>query len=152
MRKTAVAVFVLSLFLVMLSGCNKLKTKRSTHIRSYTLNVEGQSVVGPPILISEFNTYGRSSQKHGLTEEQNAWQSYEFTTLDSYKEKLIYMGRSGDIIRVTYQHFKIDDPSPDYSQELTFDITSNALIQFKSYKIRVINATDQYIRFQVVGD
>ncbi|UCH44662.1 MAG: hypothetical protein JSV11_10235 [Nitrospiraceae bacterium] len=152
MRKTAVAVFVLSLFLVMLSGCNKLKTKRSTHIRSYTLNVEDQSVVGTPILISEFNTYGRSSQKHGLTEEQNAWQSYEFTTLDSYKEKLIYMGRSGDIIRVTYQHFKIDDPSPDYSQELTFDITSNALIQFKSYKIRVINATDQYIRFQVVED
>jgi len=152
MRKTGIMLIVFCLILYALIGCNKLKTKRNMHIRSYTLNVEEQAILGTPILTSEFNTYGRSSQKHGLTEEQNAWQSYEFTTLDSYKEKLIYMGRSGDIIRVTYQHFKIDDPSPDYSQELTFDITSNALIQFKSYKIRVINATDQYIRFQVVDD
>jgi hypothetical protein len=121
-------------------------------IKSYTLNVEEQAILGTPILSSEFNTYGRSSQKHGLTEEQDVWDSYEFATLDSYKEKLIYMGRSGDIIRVTYQHFKIDDPSPDYSQELTFDFGSNDLIHFKSYKIRVINATDQYIRFQVIDD
>ena len=98
------------------------------------------------------DTYGRSGQKFGLSEEQDLWKSYEFATLDSYKVKLIYMGRSGDAVRVTYQHFKVNDPSPDYSEELTFDISGTDLIHFKRYKIKVINATDQYIRFQVVED
>jgi hypothetical protein len=152
MRKTGIILIVLGLFLFTLTGCNKLKTKRNMHIRSYSLNVEEQAILGTPILTSEFNTYGRSAQQYGLAEEQDFWKSFWFPTLDSYKEKLIYMGRSGDAVRVTYQHFKIDDPSPDHSEELTFDISSTDLIHFKTYKIKVINATDQYIRFQVIED
>jgi len=152
MKKAGIILIVLGLVPFTLMGCNKLKTKRNMHIRSYSLNVEEQAILGTPILTSEFNTYGRTGQKFGLSEEQDFWKSFWFTTLDSYKEKLIFMGRSGDAVRVTYQHFKIDDPSPDYSEELTFDISSTDLIHFKQYKIRVINATDQYIRFQVIED
>ena len=80
------------------------------------------------------------------------WQSVEYPSDDSFREELVYRGRSGDIIRLSYREFRRDITRPDFSQELTYDLSSSDIIFFKRYRIRVLDANTEYIRFIVLKD
>jgi len=132
--------------------CSHLKSTRTTNIKSYTLNVDEQSTIGVPMITSGHITYGTAAGNHGLSEEQDSWQSFEYITNDSYKEELVYKGRSDSSIEIAYKQYKKMLSSPSSSQELTFDLSSSDTIAFKNYKIKVLNATSEYIRFRVLSD
>lgn len=132
--------------------CSHLTSTRTTNIKSYTLNVDEQSTVGDPMITAGHITYGSAAGKHGLAEEQDKWQSFEYITNDSYKEELVYKGRTDSSIRIAYKQYKKMRSSPSSSQELAFDLSSSDTIAFKNYKIKVLNATGEYIRFRVLSD
>lgn len=141
-----------ALCLFVIAGCAYLKTRRDVHFKNYAVNVDEQTSVGLPMVISEHAEYAIGSRKYGLAEEQDPWQSFEYPTQHSFKDELIYHGRKDNIIYITYRQYKGRRMSPSSSQELTYDLGHSHIILFKNYKIKVLNATGEYIRFRVLSD
>ncbi len=141
------AVIILSL---LIGGCAYLTTKQPVRHRSYALNVEEQSTRGAPMLYSETGRQVRGARGYGLTEEFNRWEPFDYPSRNKVREELIYEGRSGNMILLTYRRSRND--APVFSEQLSFDITSANTITIRQYKIRIIRATDEYIRFIVLAD
>lgn len=145
-------LFLTVLCCFFITGCSYITTRRDVHFKSYTLNIEEQSSLGTPMITSELTQYAGGSRKYDLAEEQDQWQSFEYPTEHPFKEQLIYNGRSENIITISYKLYKKKLSFPSSSQELSFDLGSSDIIEFKNYKIRVLNATNEYIRFMVLAD
>jgi hypothetical protein len=136
----------------MIAGCSYLKTTRTTNLKSYTINVDEQSTTGVPMITAGHITYATASGKHDLSEEQDRWKSYEYETGDNFKEELVYEGRSGNTIHFLYKKYKKVLSHPSSSESVTFDLESSDTVAFRNYKIKVLNATKEYIRFRVISD
>ncbi len=149
---TARRVFLITLCTVFFIGCAYLKSTREAYSKSYTLNVEEQASIYTPMITYEYIIYAKAPHKYGLVEEQDRWQSFDYPTDDSFKEKLIYKGLSGNTVHISYKQYKRDITNPVFSQELTYDLRDSDIIVFKNYKIKVLNATNEYIRFRVLSD
>lgn len=150
MLTNKISLTVICCFLI--TGCAYIKTKRDVHFKSYTLNIEEQSSLGAPMITSELTQYAGGARAYDLTEEQDQWQSFEYPTEHPFKEQLIYNGRSENIISISYKLYKKKLSFPSSSRELTFDLGYSDIIEFKNYKIKILNATNEYIRFMVLAD
>lgn len=65
----------------------------------------------------------------------------------SIKRELIYTGRAGDIINLTYHESFFDIERPGPTQELVYDLSKSKVIAFKGMSIEVIEADNMGIRF-----
>jgi hypothetical protein len=67
----------------------------------------------------------------------------------SYKQELIYNGKSKDMIKLQYREYKNDMARPAFYQDLIYDLSDSNLIGFKGLNIEVIEATNLTISFIV---
>jgi hypothetical protein len=140
------------LCMLLAINCAYLKSSRTTNLKSYTINVDEQASVGVPMITSGYVTYATATGKHGLSEEQDRWKSFEYATNDLFKEEFIYKGLSNGGILILYKKYEKILSSPTSSREFLFDLGASDIIVIKNFKIKVINATNEYIRFRVVSD
>ena len=63
----------------------------------------------------------------------------------SFKAELVYIGRKNDKIAFHYSE-------PATFQELHYDLSKGDIIKFKSLKIKIIEATQDHITFEVLND
>lgn len=68
---------------------------------------------------------------------------------DSYKEQLIYNGKTDSTIKLTYQEFVGNQKQPSISQVLNYEITSANILNVKNFMIEVVEATDASIKYIV---
>ena len=104
------------------------------------------------MMTAGYATYATAAGRRDLVEEQDRWESFDYATNDLFKEEFIYTGRSNSTIHISYKQYKKILSSPASSQELAFDLASSDTIIFKNYKIKILNATPEYIRFRVLSD
>ena len=104
------------------------------------------------MITSENITYIESKKWVGLFYSSDGWKYSKEATDDSFKEELIYTGRSGNTIHISYREYKKDFARPAFYHELTYDLGQSDIIYFRDYRIRVLNATNAYIRFLVLSD
>jgi hypothetical protein len=145
-------ILILVCCAVIVAGCPYLKTKRTAYTKSYTMNVEEQASTGVPMLSSGYTKYAKTYAKHALSEEQDNWRSFEYQTRDVFREELIYKGREDDQLYFSYKRYTRTHSSPASSDELIHDLKSSDIMLFRNYKIKVLNATREYIRFLVLDD
>ena len=67
----------------------------------------------------------------------------------SFKQELIYNGKSQNTIKLTYREFKDDFARPAISQELTYDLSEGKIIEYRAMKVEILEATNSGIRFIV---
>ncbi|CAG1064462.1 hypothetical protein BAC1_00018 [uncultured bacterium] len=67
----------------------------------------------------------------------------------SSRKELLYGGRSGDTIRVSYREFRGSLSSQYFNQELTYDLSESSTIRFRSMVIDVLEANNNGIKFIV---
>jgi hypothetical protein len=142
------AAIILSIFFI--GGCAYLTTRQPVRYRSYALNVEEQSTAGAPMIYSEIGRQARGSRGYGLTEEFDRWESFDYPSRNRVREELIYEGRSGNMILLTYRKSRNDVPV--FSERLSIDISSNDTITVRKFRIRILRVTDEYVRFIVLSD
>ncbi|WP_377807987.1 hypothetical protein ABNQ38_21640 [Azospirillum sp. A29] len=70
---------------------------------------------------------------------------------DNYQVTLIYTGRIGDKINVTYREFRNDWARPVLTQDLTFDLSKGRVIGMRGARIEVINATNTSIQYKIIS-
>jgi hypothetical protein len=67
----------------------------------------------------------------------------------NFRQELIYGGRSGNQIRVTYREFSGNLIRPDFTQEAQYDLGVEQLIGFKGVRIQVVSATNTRLVYRV---
>lgn len=72
--------------------------------------------------------------------------------INSFKAELIYTGKMGNVITVSYREYVDNMARPAFFQDLRYDLTEGNDITFKSLKIKVLEATNSKINFQVIDD
>jgi hypothetical protein len=77
------------------------------------------------------------------------------------RAEFVYLGLLGSdpegrsTIRVRYEERKIpavaDGEKPDYRAELTLDLSRSRVLEFRGWRIEVLEASDSAIRYEVIG-
>lgn len=68
----------------------------------------------------------------------------------NFRQELIYGGRVGDQIKVTYREFSGDMARTAFSQDVQYDLTTEKTIGFKGVRIEVITATNTKLEYRVL--
>jgi len=69
----------------------------------------------------------------------------------SFRQELIYNGRSGDTLKFLYREFSNDLLRAPFSQEVQYDLKDGNTIGFKGVRIDVIEATNTRLKYRVVS-
>jgi len=130
---------------LFLTSCASMTT---SHLKSFTINQVQSVNVGASMIAVEDITYEK--RWVGLMYSQTGYQ--ESATEDSFKEELIYTGRSGNIINVSYREYKQNFARPAFYQELHYDFGASDIIVFRNYRIKVLDANNEQITFKVLAN
>jgi len=75
---------------------------------------------------------------------------YPVSSKDSFQQTLIYSGKVGDKINVSYREFSDNFARPAFSNEVEYDMSESSTIGYKGAKIEVIEATNEFIKYRVL--
>jgi hypothetical protein len=70
---------------------------------------------------------------------------------DSVKRELLYDGKSGTTIHLSYREFIRDMARPAFTQELSYDIRDDRTVGFKGARFEVLNANNTGVRYKVLN-
>jgi len=70
----------------------------------------------------------------------------------SFRAEILYNGLFDENISLSYREFVNDFAQPSYFQDLSYNLGKDSHISFRSIRIEIMEATNQYIRFQVLDD
>lgn len=70
----------------------------------------------------------------------------------AFTAELVYSGLAGGVVRAVYREYVDDYARPAFTQELQYDLGADRVIAYKSVRIRVLDATNTTIQYQVIDD
>lgn len=146
-------ILLLSLLLLLTTIQCAHQTTIVKHEKSYSIGEEIQTNVGNVMTRNVSGTFIMSKRYIGTGGygEEN-WAYYEEPTGDSFKQELIYTGRSGSTIFISYREYRRDIARPAFYQDLRYDLEERDIIGFRDKRIRVLEATSEYIKFIVLNE
>ena len=68
----------------------------------------------------------------------------------NFRQELIYGGRVGNQIKVTYREFSDDFIRPGFTQEAQYDLTTDQTIGFKGVRVQVLEATNTRLKYKAL--
>jgi hypothetical protein len=71
-------------------------------------------------------------------------------TPSSFQQTLIYSGKLGNKLRVSYREFSGNLARPAYNNEVEYDLNDSNMIGYKGARIEVIEATNESIKYKVL--
>jgi hypothetical protein len=71
---------------------------------------------------------------------------------DFVRKELIYSGKSGNVIDVSYKEFRGNMAAPAFYQNLKYDMSESRIIRFQNFTIEIVSANNQKITYKVVSD
>jgi hypothetical protein len=137
--------------LTLISGCVSTSQQRDFY-KSYRLDQEQEVNLGSSIIIYRNVTILETERWVGLAYSSDGWQRTRVATPESIQEELIYTGRSGNALKVSYREYRNEFAQPAFYHELTYDLGISDVIVFRNYRIKVLNASNESIRFKVTKD
>ncbi len=149
---TIYRISYMSFLIIMITGCAYLTTKKETRVKSYSLNVEEQTSIDVPMITSEFIKSAQMASGSSLTEEQGSWRLFDYPTKESSKEELVYKGISDGVLQLSHKKYGRISTTPLSSREITHNMANSDIMMFNNYRIKILNATTEYIRFMVLED
>ena len=82
---------------------------------------------------------------------------YEFTerpfvSTNNFQQTLIYSGRVGDRIRVSYREFSGDIARSAFTNDAEYDLSTSDIIAYRGARIRVLSADNEQIKYEVISN
>ncbi len=71
-------------------------------------------------------------------------------TVDSFQQTLIYSGKIGDKINISYREFINNRARPAFNNEVEYDLSESNVIGYKGARIEILEATNELIRYRVL--
>lgn len=83
------------------------------------------------------------------TEHNYSFERRPLVSDNNFQQTLIYSGRVGDRIKVSYREFSGNMARPAFSNEAEYDLSDSRTIAYRGARIRVIKADNQSITYEV---
>jgi hypothetical protein len=125
---------------------------RVENLKNYSINSVQQANIGSSMLSNKVAKVVEGKRWVGVLHSKDGWQHFKEYSDDSFMEELIYTGRSSNTIHISYREYKKDFARPAFFQEIRYDIGLSRTVVFKQYKLKIIEATNEYIKFIVLVD
>lgn len=73
---------------------------------------------------------------------------------DSFKYVVLYQGKKGNTIKISFREFKNNMAKPAFTQDIEYELKKdgNTIIGFKGLRIEVLKATNMDITYKVIKD
>lgn len=134
-----------------LTGCATTVIESKT-MKSYTVGQMRSATIGEPFLVDQNGTVSSVRQWVGIMNSPDGWQVTQRASQDFIKKELLYSGKSGSTIEISYREFRGGFAAPAFSQSLKYDLAESKTIRFQRFVIDVITATNQTFTYRIVGD
>lgn len=132
-----------NIILILLSGFYYACTCYPYIFKDYVIGEVYTTPVGSPILTSK---YGCAVIPKDTTKRPTS----------GYCQELVYSGRSQNTIYLLYREYEIarqgDFIRSAYTTSYVYDITNTQLITFRNFRLNVMDANSNQIKFSVVSD
>lgn len=125
---------------------------RNETYKSYVLNQAGTSTVGSPFFVNQDGRIETQREWVGLLFAPGGWKYSDKYSEDFVRQELLYGGRSGDTIEVSYREFRRGLAAQAFTQALKYDLKQSKYIQFQRFQIEILDANNQTITSRVVRD
>lgn len=76
----------------------------------------------------------------------------QILTEDSFQQTLIYNGRVENKINIAYREFSNNLARPAFNNDVEYDLGSSEIIGYRGARIRVLEATNEIIRFELISN
>lgn len=149
MNKLGITCVVLAT--VIITGCASTVLERKT-FKGYTVGKELTAPIGVPFLVDQDGTVETVKTWVGLLYSPNGWKIEQRYSADFVRKELIYSGKSGNTIEISYREFRGGLAAPAFYQNLKYDLSESKKITFQNFQIEIINAGNQSITYRVVRD
>ncbi len=74
-----------------------------------------------------------------------------FEKKNSFQQTLLYNGKIGSIVAISYREFNEGVARPAFTNEVTYDLEDSKTIGYKGARIEVISATNTEITYKVIS-
>lgn len=71
---------------------------------------------------------------------------------DSFQQTLLYSGRVGDKISISYREFSGSVARPAFSNDVEYDLSESSEIAYKGARLEIVEATNTTITFRVLSN
>ena len=72
------------------------------------------------------------------------------TNVNSVQQTLLYSGRVGDKVRVTYREFSNRLARGDFSNNVEYDLSVSNIVRYKGAEIQILSADNRQITYKVL--
>ena len=135
---------------ITITGCAEvLENKR---LQSYKVGHTATATIGEPFLVDQAGSVRTVKRWVGLINAPGGWKVEDEYSRDYIRKELIYSGRSGGAIDVSYREFRGGFAAPAFFQNLKYDLSASSIIRFQRFTIEVISADNQSITYKILSD
>jgi len=144
------ALFALGIALVLTSCATTVLERKS--FKSYSLGRVATATIGEAFLVDQDGSIETVKTWVGILNSPDGWKTEERYSRDFIRKELLYSGRSGSTIEVSYREFRGGLAAPPFFQNVKYDLSESSVIRFQRFVIEVIKADNQSITYKIVRD
>ncbi|HSZ52919.1 MAG TPA: hypothetical protein VK801_15230 [Caulobacteraceae bacterium] len=131
------------IFMSSLPGYGTLsKNPLADPARSIKTDLQGSKVC----VVTVFDLYVCAPDSSGTLTRRT------LTSENGLQRTLIYNGRVGDKINIGYREFSDSTARPAFSNNVEYDLSSSNIISYRGAKLRIIDANNNSITYQVLSN
>jgi hypothetical protein len=71
-------------------------------------------------------------------------------TIDGFQQTLLYSGRIGNKINISYREFSNNMARPAFNNDVEYDLGESMVIGYKGAEIEIVEATNRMIKYRVI--
>jgi len=147
-RRKLVLTLIAFLFL---GGC-ATTTLESKAFKSYTVGKTATATIGDPFLIDQDGKVEKVKTWVGILNSPNGWKVEDRYSADFVRKELIYSGKSGSTIDISYREFRGGLAAPAFFQSVKYDLTESPIVRFQKFQIQIDSASNQSITYRILKD
>lgn len=149
--RSLLAIFLTISVALTLPGCATTTLERKT-FKSYSVGREATATIGEAFLVDQNGSVEKVRKWVGILNSPDGWQVEERYSQDFVRKELLYSGKSGNTIDVSYREFRGGFAAPAFFQNLRYDLAESRVIRFQKFSVEVLQADNQMIRYKILSD
>jgi hypothetical protein len=138
------------LAMVIIVGCSTVLERKT--FKGYTVGNVLTASIGVPFLVDQDGTVKTVKRWVGFLYSPDGWKIEKIYSEDFVRKELIYAGKSGTTVEISYREFRGGLAAPAFYQNLKYDLSESKSITFQNFQIEIINASNQSITYKVLRD
>lgn len=137
--------------LLSLTGCATTSIE-SKAFQSYQIKQIKSATIGNTFLVDQKGYIEKQKVWVGFFNSSDGWKIIEKYSEDYIRKELIYTGRTGSTIEISYREYRNNMAAQAFFQNLKYDLNDSKIIRFQNFKIEVLSANNQELSYMILSD